>query len=87
MGAGAAMRRGPARASAAAFLCAPHRLRRSGKVQGPPKPETAATSPLGVVCLVPALTATSSDVRGQYTSLAILEQISKRFILNDPVRL
>ena len=27
---------------------ASHRLRRSGKVQGPPKPETAAPSPLGV---------------------------------------
>ena len=43
---------------------ASHRLRRSGKVQGPPKPETAAPSPLGVVCSVPALTATSSDARG-----------------------
>ena len=46
---------------------ASHRLRRSGKggkVQGPPKPETAASSPLGVVCSVPALTATSSDARG-----------------------
>jgi hypothetical protein len=43
---------------------ASHHLRRSGKVQGPPKPETAAPSPLGVVCSVPALTATSSDARG-----------------------
>ena len=42
---------------------ASHHLRRSGKVQGPPKPETAAPSPLGVVCSVPALTATSSDAR------------------------
>ena len=43
---------------------ASHRLRHSGKVQGPPKPETAAPSPLGVVCSVPALTTTSSDARG-----------------------
>jgi hypothetical protein len=42
-----------------------HRLRHSGKVQGPPMPETAATSPLGVVCSVPSLTdIMSSDARG-----------------------
>ena len=67
MGAGAAMRRGPALIltcfRGCVLVCASHCLRHGGKVQGPPKPETAAPSPLGVVCSVPALTATSSDAR------------------------
>ena len=43
-----------------------HRFRHSGKVQGPPKPETAVTSPLGVVFSKFGARPhpTSSDARG-----------------------